>query len=97
LLVPTYHGLTLSISAHLKRPVEAEVLREWLKQVPGLKVLDDPPANVYPMPMLVTDDAAVHVGRVRANRERVQLIATVDNGVRLATGAVDVALALAQR
>jgi aspartate-semialdehyde dehydrogenase len=97
LLVPTYHGLTLSVSAHLKRPVEAEVVRAWLKESGELKLLDDPPANVYPMPMLVTDDPAVHVGRVRANRERVQLVIAVDNGVRLASGAVDVALELVER
>lgn len=97
ILVPTYHGLTLSLSAHLKRPAEVDVIRAWLKESGEIKVLDEPQDNVYPMPMLVTDDASVHVGRVRASRERVQLVACVDNALRLATGAVDVALELVDR
>ncbi len=97
LLVPTYHGLTLVLSAHLGRPVDAEGVRATLKEDSGLKVLDDPAQNIYPMPMLATDDPATHVGRVRASGNRVQLVAAVDNVFRLADSAVEVALELADR
>ncbi len=97
LLVPTYHGLTLIISAHLGHRVDADGVRATLKEDSGLKVLDDPAENVFPMPMLTTDDAAVHVGRVRTQGERVQLVATVDNTFRTADSALDVALELADR
>ena len=97
LTVPTYHGLTMVISAHLNRPVDADGVRAALKEDSGLKLLDDPAQNIYPMPMLCTDDAAPHVGRVRALGNRVQLVAAVDNVFRLADTAVDVALRLARR
>ncbi|MFZ5438620.1 MAG: Asd/ArgC dimerization domain-containing protein [Myxococcota bacterium] len=97
LTVPTFHGMTLVISAHLQRPVDADGVRALLKEDSALKVLDDPSQNVYPMPMLTTDDAAIHVGRIRALGPRVQLVACVDNVFRLADSAVEVALELADR
>ncbi len=97
LTVPTYHGATLVISAHLGRPVDAEGVRATLKEAGGLKLLDDPSQNIYPMPMLSTDDAAPHVGRVRAGGPRVQLVAAIDSAWRLAESAVDIALKLGGR
>jgi aspartate-semialdehyde dehydrogenase len=97
LQVPTYHGLTLVISAHLKRPVDADGVRAVLRADPGLKVLDAPAEHVYPTVMLTTDDATVHVGRVRTLGERVQLVAVVDSALRMGHTAVDVALKLAAR
>lgn len=97
LTVPTYHGLTLVISAHLNHGVDADGVRATLKEDSGLKLIDDPAQNLYPMPMLSTDDAAPHVGRVRAAGPRVQLVACVDAAYRLADSAVDIALELADR
>ena len=97
LFVPTYHGLTLVISAHLNRPVDADGVRATLKEESTLKLLDDPAQNVFPMPMLTTDDPAIHVGRVRAAGPRVQLVAAVDNVFRIADTAVELALELADR
>ena len=97
LTVPTYHGLTLVLSAHLNRPVDADGVRALLREDAGLKVLDDPSQNIYPMPMLNTDDATTHVGRVRALGNRVQLVAATDNVFRVADTAVDLALKLANR
>lgn len=97
LSVPTFHGLTLVLSAHLNRPVDADGVRALLKEDENLKVLDDPAQNVYPMPMLATDDAAVHVGRVRANGSRVQLVAAIDNVFKAADAAVGLALELSRR
>lgn len=97
LTVPTYHGLTLVLSAHLNRPVDADGVRALLKEDDQLKVLDDVAQNVYPMPMLTTDDATTHVGRIRANGTRVQLVAAIDNVFKAADSAVELALKLAAR
>jgi aspartate-semialdehyde dehydrogenase len=97
LTVPTYHGLSMIISAHLNRIVDADGVRATLKEDSGLKLIDDPAQNIYPMPMLSTDDASPHVGRVRAFGQRVQLVACVDSSYRLADSAVDIALELAGR
>jgi aspartate-semialdehyde dehydrogenase len=97
LTVPTFHGTTLIISAHLNRPVDADGVRATLKEDSSLKVIDDPLQNIYPMPQLATDDVAIHVGRVRSQGPRVQLVACVDNVFRLADTAVELALELAER
>jgi aspartate-semialdehyde dehydrogenase len=97
LFVPTYHGTLISITAQLERRVDADGVRATLRAAPGLKILDDPGQHVYPMPMLVTDDPTVHVGRVRAQDDRVQLVVTLDNAFRIAAMAIDVALRLAER
>ncbi|GMU58365.1 MAG: aspartate-semialdehyde dehydrogenase [Myxococcaceae bacterium] len=97
LFVPTFHGTTLILTAHLAAAADADTVRATLRAASGLKVLDDPSVHVYPMPMLATDDAAIHVGRVRAHGTRVQLVAAVDNTFRAAETAVDLALELADR
>jgi len=96
LWVPTLHGLTLVISTHLKHKVDADGVRAALKEGDCLKVIDAPAEGVVPMPMLVTDDSNVHVGRIRTQGEHVQLVATVDNTQRLAEGALDVAFELGE-
>ena len=96
-LVPIYHGMLLFLSVHLKRPADAEAVRAALAQSSSLKVLDEPDANVYPMPMLITDDASVHVGRVRVLGERVQLVAAVDGALRAADAAAELVLELVER
>ena len=92
--VPTYHGTVMVVSAHLRRPVDADGVRALLREDSDLKVIDAPDQNVFPMPMLTTDDDTVHVGRIRALAERVQLIIAVDNVHRMAARAIDVALEL---
>jgi aspartate-semialdehyde dehydrogenase len=97
LLVPTYHGLTLVLSARLKGRASADAVREVLRASSLLKVLDQPEEHIYPMPMLTADDPSVHVGRVRAHLDHVQLVAAVDNGLTLADGAADLLLELVER
>ena len=97
LLVPIYHGVVLTLSVHLKRPADADAVRALLGQSSSLKVLDEPDANVYPMPMLTADDASVHVGRVRSHHERVQLVAAVDCALRAADAAAELVLELVDR
>ena len=72
-------------------------MRALLKEDRALKVLDEPAQNIYPMPMLTIDDASTHVGRVRVQGMRVQLVAATDNVFRLADTAVDLASKLAAR
>ncbi|MEW5741085.1 MAG: Asd/ArgC dimerization domain-containing protein [Myxococcota bacterium] len=97
LYVPTFHCTTLILTVHLATPADLDTVRATLRGAAGLKVLDDPSTHVYPMPMLATDDAAIHVGRLRASGRRVQLVAAVDNAFRAADTAVDLALELNDR
>ena len=82
---PLFFGHAASIAVRLERGVAEGELREALKAEAALKVLDSPQERIYPMPMTVTADAAVHVGRVRALPESpdwVRLYAVIDNAGR---------------
>jgi aspartate-semialdehyde dehydrogenase len=99
--VPTFHGHGLTLNVQLKKAGPVEQVRAALKTSPSLKVLDTPGERVYPMPMLVMSDPAVHVGRVRAfpqAPEWVTLFAAVDNASRgAALNLVEAGLKLAER
>ena len=97
LLAPFFHGTLLVISAQLERPLDADALRTQLKAVPGVKVIDTPSEGIYPMPLLVTADPAIHIGRVRSEGKSLQLIAALDNAGRAAEVAASLALKFARR
>lgn len=98
--VPTFfgHGLSLLIEAP---SISAAAVREAFAGNTAVKVLDQPNEKIYPMPMLVTADDAVHIGRIRdvaGGPKAVQLFAAVDNAGRgAASAAVQVALSLGER
>ncbi len=101
LLVPTFFGQLLTLSVRLRTGASVEKVRELIKGGKALKLLDSPAEKIYPMPMLVTADDAVHVGRVRAQRgalDGIQLVVAIDNAGRgAALNAVEVAGLLAAR
>ncbi len=94
---PFFHGTLLVISAQLERVFDADALRERLKGVAGLKVLDSPAEGIYPMPMLVTADPSIHVGRIRLEGKSLQLVAALDNAGRAGEVAASLAIKLASR
>jgi aspartate-semialdehyde dehydrogenase len=80
-LVPVFHGALLALHVRLGRAASPAEARERLRQASGLKLLDVPAEHVYPMPMLVTADPAILVGRVRASAGRadaLELVAALD-------------------
>ncbi|TQF13417.1 aspartate-semialdehyde dehydrogenase [Myxococcus llanfairpwllgwyngyllgogerychwyrndrobwllllantysiliogogogochensis] len=99
--VPSFYGHGLTLNVQLKKAGPVEQVRAALKTSPALKVLDTPGERIYPMPMLVTSDPTVHVGRVRAfpqAPEWVTLFAAVDNATRgAALNLVEAGLKLAER
>lgn len=101
LQVPWFFGLVLVVSAKLKRRAAAEEVRAAFRDCSRLKLLDQPEEGIYPMPMLVTADPAVHVGRVRAAPgapEWTTFLVAVDNAGRGgALNAVELGLRLLSR
>ena len=74
-----------------------DALREQLKTSAGLKVLDAPAEGVYPMPMLVTADPAIHIGRIRVEGNTLQLVAALDNAGRAGDVAASLAIKFAAK
>ncbi|HEY6100561.1 MAG TPA: aspartate-semialdehyde dehydrogenase [Anaeromyxobacter sp.] len=80
--VPVFYGHALVVNVVTAGKLRAPDAREALRKAPGVKVLDDPGERIYPMPMLATNDDAVHVGRIREDRSHergLDLFVAVDN------------------
>jgi aspartate-semialdehyde dehydrogenase len=80
--VPTFYGTLVLMQVRLGKGMTPGEARQLLHAAPGLKVLDAPGERVYPMPMLVTADDAIHVGRIRAfagGSDALELVAAIDN------------------
>jgi aspartate-semialdehyde dehydrogenase len=63
--LPTLGGHAEAVWVETATPIELEELRHSLRQQPGIVVLDDPAAQRYPHPALVSGRDEVFVGRLR--------------------------------
>jgi aspartate-semialdehyde dehydrogenase len=72
--VPVYRAHSVAVSAEFDRPVSLEAARAALSGAPGLKVVDDPAHNQYPMPLECAGQDDCQVGRLR-------LDCALDNGL----------------
>jgi aspartate-semialdehyde dehydrogenase len=63
--VPVLRAHAEAITLELEAPMSPEEARELLSRAPGLKIVDDPKANHFPMPLEASGDLDVHVGRIR--------------------------------
>jgi aspartate-semialdehyde dehydrogenase len=95
--VPTFHGHVATVNVRLRRKLPATEARELLRRAPGVKLLDDPAAGVYPMPMLAVNDDAVHVGRIRDDLSGPNGLELVVAGDNLRTGAATNLVRIAER
>jgi len=65
--IPTLRAHSESIVVETEKPVTAEAAREAFEAAAGVKVVDDPLKNVYPMPLNASGEFDVEVGRMRQN------------------------------
>lgn len=80
--VPVFFGHAEAINISTEKKLSAMEAREILRQAPGVKVLDDPENNIYPMPMLAAGDSYTHVGRIRediSQENGLELFVCTDN------------------
>ena len=93
--VPVAVGHAAAVWAEFDEPAGADEARRLLSDAPGVLVVDDPVTQQYPTPRAVAGSDEVHVGRVRADRSRVNglaLFVAADNLRKgAATNAVQVA------
>jgi aspartate-semialdehyde dehydrogenase len=99
--VPVFYGHSEAVNITTERKITAEQARELLRKAPGVKVLDDPKNNVYPMPLLAAGDSFTHVGRIREDISQdngLELFVVADNVRKgAALNAVQIAEVLAER
>ena len=63
--VPVMRSHSESITVNFEREITPEEAREILSCAPGVRVLDDTDAGVYPMPLDASDQDLIYVGRIR--------------------------------
>jgi aspartate-semialdehyde dehydrogenase len=63
--VPVMVSHSEAVHIEFEHPISPEEVRQILAEFPGITVLDDPAANVYPMPIEAEGKDDVFVGRVR--------------------------------
>ncbi|MGH2984002.1 MAG: aspartate-semialdehyde dehydrogenase, partial [Solirubrobacterales bacterium] len=99
--VPVVTGHSESVNVQTKRELSPEECRELLSQAPGIVVLDDPGAGIYPLAIAVEGRDDVLVGRIRRDpsHERCLNLWVVGDNLRkgAATNAVQVAELLQER
>jgi aspartate-semialdehyde dehydrogenase len=63
--VPVLTAHSISVNAQFERKISREKARELIAAFPGCQVMDDPAANVYPMPLFCAGKDDCYVGRIR--------------------------------
>ena len=68
--VPVLRAHSEALNLEFEQPVTPEEARALLASAPGVKVVDDPAAKRYPMPVDASGQAEVLVGRIRQDISR---------------------------
>jgi aspartate-semialdehyde dehydrogenase len=93
--VPVATGHSEAVNVETREPLSPERARELLTAAPGVTVLDDPAAGLYPMAIDAAGKDDVFVGRIRrdpGNESAIDLFVVADNLRKgAATNAVQVA------
>jgi aspartate-semialdehyde dehydrogenase len=99
--VPVFFGHSAAVNVATLRPLGAAAARAALAEAPGVKVVDDPAQQIYPMPMLVGSEDAVLVGRLRddpSQENGLDLFLSIENTRKgAATNAVQIARLVAEQ
>lgn len=94
--VPVLNGHSVAIRFTTKKNTSVEEIRAILKAEPGIKLIDNPDNNEYPMPLHVQDQDDILVGRIRKDlfRENCFHMFTVGDNLRkgAASNAVQIAV-----
>lgn len=98
--VPVFYGHSESINIETKSDISAIEVKTMLEKTPGVKVVDDPQNNIYPLPIEAAGKDWIFVGRIRDDE-------SISNGINMwvvadnirkgaATNAVQIAEILAK-
>ena len=65
--VPVFYGHSESVNVEFERELTPDAARALLKKAPGVKVVDDPKKNHYPLAILAAGKDDTFVGRIRTD------------------------------
>ncbi len=94
--VPVLRAHSEAITLDLDKPLSPAEARAILAKAPGLKLVDDPAANHFPMPIEASGDLDVHVGRIRRDLSNPNGLVLFASGDQLLKGAAWNAVQIAE-
>jgi aspartate-semialdehyde dehydrogenase len=94
--VPVVAGHSVSILAEFERPITVEEAREVLEASPGVRLMDDPDADVFPSPLDAAGRDEALVGRIRQVPGRSDALALFSCADNLRMGAALDAIHIAE-
>ena len=94
--VPVLRAHSEAVALELEAPMSPEEARDILRRSPGIKIVDDPAANHFPMPLEASGDLDVHVGRIRRDLTNPNGLALFVAGDQLLKGAAWNAVQIAE-
>lgn len=68
--VPIPRAHSESINLEFERPMTVDQVRQILSKAPGVKIIDDPAGNYFPMPLEASNQDLVLTGRIRQDISR---------------------------
>ncbi len=74
--VPVFFGHSESVNIETREPVAADDVRTLLENTPGVKVMDDPAKNLYPLATDAAGQDLTLVGRIRQDE-------SIENGINM--------------
>ena len=97
--VPVPRAHSESINIEFERPMTPAQVREILSKAPGVKIVDQPEANYFPMPLEASGQDLVLVGRIRQDisREDGRGIDLFVSGDQIRKGAATNAVQIAEK
>jgi len=94
--VPVYRAHSVAVNAQFDRPVSLDRAREVLSTFPGLRLVDNPAKNEYPLPLRVAGKDDCEIGRLRIDCALENAIAFWISGDQLLKGAALNAVQIAE-
>jgi len=94
--VPVVRSHSVSVSIVTERDLSVEEVRRAVASAPGCRLVDDPAAKAYPMPLDTSDQDLVFVGRIRKDLALPNAIALWCCGDQVRKGAATNAVQIAE-
>ena len=94
--VPVYRAHSVAVNAQFERPVSIARAREVLADFPGLRLVDNPAKNEYPLPLRAAGKDDCEIGRLRMDCALENAIAFWISGDQLLKGAALNAVQIAE-
>jgi aspartate-semialdehyde dehydrogenase len=95
--VPVLNGHSESLNVRFREAISLDDVRRVLGSTPGVKVVDDPSAGVYPLALNVSGKDAIEVGRIRVDETTPNSVALFVAGDNIRKGAALNAIQIAEK